>query len=143
MKYTKEILASIVANSCSVAEVMRRLGFRKVSGGNHSHISRTIKRLGISTEHFTGQASNRGPHHVGGPDKLTATQVLCIDRRNGMKEAAFRLRRALSEVGRLPLCENCGVGIKWQSAPLVLEIHHINGDSLDNRLENLQYLCPN
>lgn len=26
---------------------------------------------------------------------------------------------------------------------ITLELHHINGDNMDNRLENLQLLCPN
>lgn len=39
-------------------------------------------------------------------------------------------------------CECCGVR-EWMGEPLVMHLHHINGDGLDNRLENLQFLCGN
>ena len=39
-------------------------------------------------------------------------------------------------------CEKCGIS-EWNGEHITLEIHHINGNHSDNRLENLQILCPN
>jgi 5-methylcytosine-specific restriction endonuclease McrA len=39
-------------------------------------------------------------------------------------------------------CESCGL-IEWRGQPISLELHHVNGDGHDNRLENLLLLCPN
>ena len=39
-------------------------------------------------------------------------------------------------------CECCGIS-EWNGKPLTLQLHHINGIHNDNRLSNLQLLCPN
>ena len=39
-------------------------------------------------------------------------------------------------------CELCGIS-EWRGRPLSLALHHVNGRGQDNRLENLQLLCPN
>jgi hypothetical protein len=39
-------------------------------------------------------------------------------------------------------CERCGIE-NWRGAPLFMALHHVNGDGLDNRLENIALLCPN
>ena len=39
-------------------------------------------------------------------------------------------------------CECCGL-TEWLGKPITLEVHHINGDRIDNSFENLKILCPN
>jgi 5-methylcytosine-specific restriction endonuclease McrA len=39
-------------------------------------------------------------------------------------------------------CERCGI-TEWQGNPLNMQLHHINGDGSDNRLENIIFLCAN
>jgi predicted DNA-binding protein YlxM (UPF0122 family) len=39
-------------------------------------------------------------------------------------------------------CERCGID-EWRGRPLTIALHHINGDPADNRLENIELLCPN
>jgi len=39
-------------------------------------------------------------------------------------------------------CEECGI-IEWNEKPLVCQIHHKDGDRYNNKLDNLQMLCPN
>lgn len=63
---------------------------------------------------------------------------------NGNYYQTYRLKRRLIAAGLKPAyCEECGWARRTEDGYLPLEIHHINGNSRDNRLENLQVLCPN
>jgi transposase-like protein len=65
--------------------------------------------------------------------------VLVRGRRRNRSHIKLKLIAAGVKEAR---CEECGLS-EWREKPLSLELHHVNGDGLDNRLENLILLCPN
>jgi hypothetical protein len=51
-------------------------------------------------------------------------------------------RRLIREGLKENRCERCGI-YEWHGKPLNMQLHHINGDGMDNRLPNLELLCAN
>ncbi|MER7669139.1 HNH endonuclease [Kitasatospora sp. NPDC096128] len=51
VKYTRELLAALAAESTSVNEMMRKLGV-PMAGGTHSYLSKRLRHFGIDTSHF-------------------------------------------------------------------------------------------
>lgn len=61
----------------------------------------------------------------------------------GKRRGRFNLKSRLIEAGfKESRCERCGIS-EWRGKPLNMQLHHINGDGMDNRLENLELLCAN
>jgi hypothetical protein len=137
-RYSNDDLAEAVANSVSIAGVLRHLGIR-VSGGSHYYLSRRIRALGLDTSHFTGQGHNRGKAQPRLPPESFLVRKPAGSNRTGAKY----LRRALVESGRDYRCEMCGQTDDWFGAPLVLHVDHIDGEALNCQPENLRFLCPN
>ena len=52
-------------------------------------------------------------------------------------------RRLYREGLKEPRCELCGQDEEWRGRKMALILDHINGVATDNRLENLQIVCPN
>ena len=59
---------------------------------------------------------------------------------NGTAGGSMVLRYLLEELGNV--CQECGI-TDWNGKPLPMQIHHIDGNNKNNRLENAKLLCPN
>lgn len=135
---TDEMLSIAIASSTSMMEVLRKLGVRE-AGGSHSHYSRKAKKLGLDISHFIGKAWNKG---LPSKKKRSAVEILIL-RSSGRRENSKRLTRALIEIGRPHICDKCKTPPFWNGHQLTLDVDHINEDWLDDRAENLRFLCPN
>lgn len=127
-QYTKEQLEEIVKRNQSYMGVAKELGY-KLAGTYVQSINTMIQHYGFDVSHFTGQAgSNRGKFKM---ENFTTNS----------KARTTNLRPALINM-RGHKCECCGLE-EWQGKPIPIEIHHIDGDSTNHSLDNLQLLCPN
>lgn len=136
-KRSKEELEIAAINSYSIAEMCRKLGIKPV-GGNYKIIHHAIKEYGIDISHFNGQGWNKGLKF--NPKPLKKIEDILVEHSNYQ---SFKLKKRLFKEGlKTKVCECCGLS-KWQNKEIPLELHHINGVNTDNRLENLQILCPN
>lgn len=87
-----------------------------------------IKILHLDVSHFKGQGWNKDNFDYSrfkyGNNIKAANALLALVNLRGHK------------------CEQCG-NTTWNNQEIPLEIHHLDGDHLNNVLDNLQLLCPN
>ena len=137
MKRTKKEYEAAVAKSFSIASVCRILGL-KPTGGNYRIIHKAIEEFKLDTSHFTGQGWNVGLKF--NPKEVTRIEDILV---KDSFYQSYKLKKRLIQEGiKKECCESCGL-TEWLGKPIPLEMHHMNGDNRDNRLANLQLLCPN
>lgn len=137
-KVTDLEFAKIVEESLSIAEVIKKCNLIP-AGGNYETTKNRIKRLNLSTKHFTGQGWNVGKRYR--PiNKAKPLKEILVE--NSIYQSFKLAKRLIKEGYKERKCEMCG-NTHWCNHLIPLELHHINGIRTDNSLENLQLLCPN
>lgn len=138
-KWTVEQLKKAAKESKSLRQVLKKLDLIP-AGGNYEQIKKYLKENAINISHFTGKVWNKGLRGLIRVSTIPLIEVL----KKGSSYQSHRLRlRLFSEKIKNPKCELCGWAQMSKDGRLPLELNHINGDHSDNRLENLQVLCPN
>lgn len=64
-------------------------------------------------------------------------------REDKKKMSMDKIKNKLISNRTLVLCCNKCKLSEWENKPIPLDLHHINGLNYDNRVENLELLCPN
>jgi 5-methylcytosine-specific restriction endonuclease McrA len=135
--YTDETFASVVKESFSIRECLKKLGLRH-TGGNYKTFYNKVSNLNLDTSHFTGQA-----YMAGKPNKWCKKRLLVDILKDGVEYKSHELKiRLIKEGMREHKCEVCG-NTEWMGKKIPLELDHINGVHTDNRIENLRIVCPN
>jgi hypothetical protein len=136
--WTDQQLAVAVISARSYRQVLIQLKLIP-AGGNYQQIKDSILRLGITTEHFTGEGWRKDLKFPDTP-KADLQSLLVL----GSQVQSFKLKRRLYEVGlKAPQCEICSWAERSIDGRIPVELDHINGNRYDNRIENLRVLCPN
>lgn len=131
-----EEFSKIVSDSTSIRQVIEKCGLIP-AGGNYNTISNKIKANGLNTSHFTGSNWRVGRKFP------TERKPIEFYLNNHGKINSHNLRLRLIEEGlKNSCCERCGLHT-WQDVQIPLELHHIDGNHINNNLANLQILCPN
>lgn len=145
MTIDKNELQLIIDNSKTYGDVLRHFGLEN-KGGNHNTLKRRIKNDNLSTDNIikfkSGGGWNKGLH---GFDikALSKEEVLNIvfikNYTGGIRPRTYIRRYNLIE----EKCNECGLTNIWNNKLITLELDHIDGDSHNNLLTNLRWVCPN
>ena len=122
-----EKLTELVKNSTSFSEVMKQLGYKSFTSQQPA-LKQYLDDNNIDYSHFKGHAWNKkeiplsDTNDFGVVNKRTIREIL-------LKERPYR-------------CERCGL-TEWLNDSIILQVHHIDGNSNNNTRNNLMLLCPN
>ena len=124
-------LIEIINANTTFAGIMRDLGL-PVKGKLGNILKRKLIDAGIDLSHLTGIPKVKH-------NRKTLEEHLC----KGSTTKSSKLKIILLNRGlKTNKCEICGIE-NWNNLPIVMQLHHIDGDPTNNTLENLQMLCPN
>jgi hypothetical protein len=162
---TRRAVADLLARGLSQSAVARELGLSRAAVSYHARqlgverrgecarrydwaevqryydeghsVAECRRRFGMANRTFT-EAVRRGAI-VTRPHAIPIAELLVVGPRRNRWHLKTRL---LSSGLKQRRCESCGLE-GWWGRPISFELHHVNGDGCDNRLENLRLLCPN
>lgn len=150
---TKEELASVVASSYTLTDVLRSLGLC-IGGSSRKKVKKLIELYNLNTRHFDPYHNHKGEPvesrecpicgTLFKPQRQSDTKVCCsyscanTHFRSGKNNPNFKggtqYRRV---IGSGSQCADCG-----ESRPYLLMVHHVDGDRKNNDLHNLEIVCP-
>lgn len=129
-RFTRQEIEQFVKESFSYAQLAAKIGYdnSQNNGSAYRAVHEMVEVLNLDISHFKGQGWNKGNFDY------SRFQY-------GKKVKGSQAIKAIVAL-RGHQCECCGLN-EWMGDLIPLEIHHIDGDNLNNILDNIQLMCPN
>lgn len=136
-RISDEEFIRIVQESVSFAEIKSKIGYKMTNHFISPAIKNKINELELDISHFMPSSRNM---KFDQQKRYTMKEILV---ENSSYSNITNLKSRLIKEGYFKnACAICGV-MNWNGGEISLQVHHINGINNDNRIENLQLLCPN
>lgn len=129
----EKLVCDLLRKSNSFNEVCVLLN-KRPTNTNYQFLKKIVDKYSVDISHF-GTRKNIKRNNI-----LTYDDIFC---ENSKVSCTSRVKNKIFELSLKEYkCECCGL-TEWNGDKIPLELHHINGDRTDNRMENLQILCRN
>lgn len=135
-KWTENNLSELIINSFNHTDVLIKMNLIP-HGMNFRTLNKYIKKYKIDISHFESYYKNEQKGYV---KKAELCDILV---ENSKFDRGTLKRRLYESELKQRICELCGQNENWHGKKMSLIIDHINGINDDNRIENLQIICPN
>lgn len=127
-KFSKEQLEQFVQQSTSYVELCKLTGYEPKGGSGTKALKEMIELYNFDTSHFLGQGWNKDNFNY---DRF----------KYGNNIRATHMLPALINLWGHQ-CQQCQL-TEWLGKPIILEVHHKDGNHINTELNNLILLCPN
>ena len=130
-----ETFRMLVKNNRNWTDLFLACGYSGYNGEQKKQVGKRIEELGLDINHFES-------------DVTSTDKIFVVDSQyTSVKDIKKRLIRDFDWVYECAACKNehftksDGV-LMWNNKEIVLQLEHKNGIHNDNRIENLEFLCP-
>lgn len=138
--FTEEELKESVGKSYCMSNLIENLN-KTYTGTYVRIVKKYLIHYNIDTSHFDPHKKNKERILKG---EVQIKYPIEYYLQYGSKIGSSHLKERLyKENIKQRCCEKCGQGEEWRGDKISMILDHINGDSKDNRIENLRILCPN
>lgn len=132
-KYKEKELELILKSCTTIADGLRKLNLKP--NGGHGLLRKLIKKILVNQGTYLGQ------HHKKNLGKIRKENNEIFVENSNL--SSFKVKSHLFKRNiKKRICENC-LNTNWLKNKIPLELHHKDGNPRNNKIKNLQILCPN